>query len=526
MRHRLAGRFALRGRDAALGVAVDDRVYAARTRLRKYGYATTLESRLNRLEAEVIAAEDLSALKRLQRAYGYYLDKGMWEDLQAFFTDDADANYPRRRVRRPREPPQAPLPECGRSQWRDRAGQQPAVRPHEHSASRSPRSRRQDGEGPLARVRDVRQPRRRRHVGGRRLRASVPRRSTASGRSASSIITRDSARRMRRGGWRLRQTGRCAVLAPLQSRRSTPATSSASIAPTRTSVRACRRRIPASRLVLLALAVNSPIPTRNLATPLATASPSGTRLDTTDTTVACSDQGQKGDPKKRAADLAHRASLLKAEQDVENLQRIYGYYIDRAMWIRPPTCSPTTRHSSRVSRACTSASSASALTSARWARTASSKAGSTITSSCSQSSTLPPTARPRACAVASSAMTGKIGEKGYWSEGIYENTFVNDNGVWKFASLHFYPTFITDYDKGWGQDAQPVPAALDAAAAGSPADGKVRDLPEAARPAVPLPEPGDGQGTHAIRQKRTVAPRSSSRPRRWHRARCATRRRR
>ncbi len=56
-------------------------------------------------------------------------------------------------------------------------------------------------------------------------------------------------------------------------------------------------------------------------------------------------------------------------------------------------------------------------------------------------------------------MTGKVGGQGYWSEGIYENTFVKDNGVWKIASLHFYPTFITDYDKGWGKDAQPVPTA-------------------------------------------------------------------
>src|SRR5689334_11359649 len=50
--------------------------------------------RLNRLEADVRAAEDVQAIKRLQRAYGYYLDKGMWEDLAAFFTDDAVANYP------------------------------------------------------------------------------------------------------------------------------------------------------------------------------------------------------------------------------------------------------------------------------------------------------------------------------------------------------------------------------------------------------------------------------------------------
>ena len=75
MRQRLAG-VALAIAVAAFGVA-PSAVTAAD------GAATDLAARLNHLEADVIAAEDLSALKRLQRAYGYYLDKGMWEDLQA-----------------------------------------------------------------------------------------------------------------------------------------------------------------------------------------------------------------------------------------------------------------------------------------------------------------------------------------------------------------------------------------------------------------------------------------------------------
>jgi hypothetical protein len=56
-------------------------------------------------------------------------------------------------------------------------------------------------------------------------------------------------------------------------------------------------------------------------------------------------------------------------------------------------------------------------------------------------------------------MTGTYGGQGTWSEGIYENTYVKEGDVWKFKSLHFYPTFITDYDKGWAKDAQPAPAA-------------------------------------------------------------------
>src|SRR5262245_32878793 len=56
--------------------------------------ASELQTRLDRLEAEVSAGEDIAAIKRLQRAYGYYLDKGMWADLAEVFTDDAVANYP------------------------------------------------------------------------------------------------------------------------------------------------------------------------------------------------------------------------------------------------------------------------------------------------------------------------------------------------------------------------------------------------------------------------------------------------
>ena len=55
---------------------------------------TDIQPRVARLAAQVQAAEDVRALKKLQRAYGYYLDKGMWEDLAQLFTDDAVANYP------------------------------------------------------------------------------------------------------------------------------------------------------------------------------------------------------------------------------------------------------------------------------------------------------------------------------------------------------------------------------------------------------------------------------------------------
>ncbi len=48
----------------------------------------------DRLEIAVTRAEDLRAIKKLQRAYGYYADRGLWDDLADLFADDATANYP------------------------------------------------------------------------------------------------------------------------------------------------------------------------------------------------------------------------------------------------------------------------------------------------------------------------------------------------------------------------------------------------------------------------------------------------
>jgi hypothetical protein len=47
------------------------------------------------------------------------------------------------------------------------------------------------------------------------------------------------------------------------------------------------------------------------------------------------------------------------------------------------------------------------------------------------------------------------GGKGQWGGGIYENEYVNDNGTWKFSKLHYYVTFWGDYDEGWS--ALPIP---------------------------------------------------------------------
>ncbi len=56
--------------------------------------------------------------------------------------------------------------------------------------------------------------------------------------------------------------------------------------------------------------------------------------------------------------------------------------------------------------------------------------------------------------------------------GIFENEYVKENGVWKFADMHFYPLYQGPYETGWtnveGKDLPIVPYHYDGDTAGVP----------------------------------------------------------
>ena len=51
--------------------------------------AQTADEKLDQLEARITRLEDLNAIERLQRTYGYFVDKGQWTLLSELFTEDA-----------------------------------------------------------------------------------------------------------------------------------------------------------------------------------------------------------------------------------------------------------------------------------------------------------------------------------------------------------------------------------------------------------------------------------------------------
>jgi hypothetical protein len=66
-------------------------------------------------------------------------------------------------------------------------------------------------------------------------------------------------------------------------------------------------------------------------------------------------------------------------------------------------------------------------------------------------------------------MVGQHGESAAWEGGIFENEYVEENGVWKIRTLREYPQFTGNYeDNGWRETPDAAPFHYDVTRAGIP----------------------------------------------------------
>jgi hypothetical protein len=47
------------------------------------------------------------------------------------------------------------------------------------------------------------------------------------------------------------------------------------------------------------------------------------------------------------------------------------------------------------------------------------------------------------------SMTGHFGKDAFWGDGVEENAYVKDGGVWKLKALHLYVNFVAPHVGGW-----------------------------------------------------------------------------
>ena len=356
---------------------------------------SALQPRLDRLEALTQRVEALSAIKRLQHAYGHYSELGLWHDFADLFADTGVGHYTQGNLDR----------EGIRALFVKEVGQGRVGladgRIYPHISMQPVVTLAPDGQSGKARWHIMAM------LGGYKANASW-----AGGIYENAYVRENGVWKMQDVRYHAQYGGRYEAPGWTATKEPTPF------------------HFEAAR-------VGKPIPDVDA---------SG-RLKAAPTVEAL---GQ------RMADLAARAQRLSDEIEVTNLQHSYGYYLDRKMWddIADLFAVDGTMELGLQGVYVGPKSIRRGLNASGRAGLAEGEINDHIQLQTIVTMMPDGTARARGTDI---GMTGTTGSKGLWTQSIYENQFVKQGGVWKFKAMHVYPRFIVDAEQGWGKDAQPAP---------------------------------------------------------------------
>jgi hypothetical protein len=169
--------------------------------------------------------------------------------------------------------------------------------------------------------------------------------------------------------------------------------------------------------------------------------------------------------------LAPELDSMLIENQVRNLQNIYGYYVDRRMWDDVTDLFETggTLDIAGVGRWNGSASIRRGLEREGPAGIGAGELNEHVQFPVIV--TVSPDGGEATARGLELAMTGKNDEKGYWAVSIFENHFKKRDGIWRIAEMRLFPRFRSDYADGWAK------SRLDPVA---PNDAQAPDAPSAA----------------------------------------------
>jgi SnoaL-like domain len=157
----------------------------------------------------------------------------------------------------------------------------------------------------------------------------------------------------------------------------------------------------------------------------------------------------------RTAALAAEVQRLADLDQIENLQRIYGFYVDKGQWSQAAALFSADAqfgiHGRGIYRG-----PARILEYLRAVGPEGLQPGrlydqmqlQPITHVAADGTS----ARGRWHWFAQQARQGQFHE---WATGVYENEYVKEGGTWKIRRLYLYPTMITPYEDGWGKTSLP-----------------------------------------------------------------------
>lgn len=91
------------------------------------------------------------------------------------------------------------------------------------------------------------------------------------------------------------------------------------------------------------------------------------------------------------------------------------------------------------------------------------------------------------------SMLGTYGRVGVWGGSVYENEYVKENGVWKFKKDHLFTTMFTTYNEGWAAAPRGAPGINQDNPPDLPPSEVYQAFPAAHMPAFHYPHPVTGE---------------------------------
>jgi len=153
------------------------------------------------------------------------------------------------------------------------------------------------------------------------------------------------------------------------------------------------------------------------------------------------------------AALTSEVDALESARAVKNLQRAYGFYIDRALW---DEAADLFADDATIELGADGVYVGKARILDYLKRLGGGRIGIAY-GELREHIQLQPVVHVAADGLSAKArwrdlaMIGDFGKRAEWGDGIYENTYVRENGVWKIKSLHLYVNFVAPYEGGWAR---------------------------------------------------------------------------
>lgn len=154
-----------------------------------------------------------------------------------------------------------------------------------------------------------------------------------------------------------------------------------------------------------------------------------------------------------ATALTHRVEVLEGTRAIMNLQRAFGFYVDRGLW---HDAAQLFAADGTIELGVDGVYAGPARIEEYLRRLHGGQEG-LIYGQLNEWVTLQPAivvaddARSATARWRDLGMLGQYHQHAEWRDGIYENRYVREDGVWKISALHLYVNFVAPYAQGWAR---------------------------------------------------------------------------